>query len=63
MLICGYLSSLDTRIFDEYGLWPSTEISGSQWQPARPVRSTVGFYAFVLLVLALFFSTLFLLLR
>jgi hypothetical protein len=63
MLICGYLSSMGTRIFDKYGLWPSTEISSSQWRLAQTVRSTIGFYAFVLLVLALFFSALFLLLR
>ncbi len=63
MLVCGYLSSVRTRIFDTYRLWPSTEISWSQWRPPPTVRTTVGFYGFVLLVLALFFSVLFRLIR
>jgi len=59
MLVCGYLSSVGTRIFDTYRLWPSTEIPWSQWRPARTVRATIGFYAFTLLILALFFTVLF----
>ncbi len=58
MLVCGYLSSVSARIFDRYRLWPSTEISWSQWRPVRTVRTTIGFYAYVLLTLALFFAVL-----
>jgi transcriptional regulator with XRE-family HTH domain len=56
MLVCGYLSSVRTRIFDTYRLWPSAEISWSGWRPARTMRTTIGFYAFTLLVVALFFA-------
>ncbi|MGH8217030.1 MAG: helix-turn-helix domain-containing protein [Steroidobacteraceae bacterium] len=56
MLVCGYLQSVGTRIFDSYRLWPSTEISWSQWRPVRTLRTTIGFYAYVLLVTALFFA-------
>lgn len=56
MLVCGYLSSLGTRIFDTYRLWPSSEISWSEWRPVRTARTTIGFYAFALLVVALFFT-------
>ena len=54
-----YLQSVGTRIFDTYKLWPASEISWSQWRPARRLRTTIGFYAFVLVVLALFFSIVF----
>jgi hypothetical protein len=59
MLVCGYLLSVGIRVYDKYKAWPATEISWSEWRPVRTVRSTIGFYAFVLLVLASFFAIIF----
>jgi hypothetical protein len=59
MFGCGYLLSVSIRIFDTYKMWPAAEIAWTDWRPVRTLRTTVGFYAFVVLVLASFFTVLF----
>lgn len=59
MFTCGYLLSVGIRIYDKYKLWPAAEVSWSEWRPVRTVRTTIGFYGFVLLVLVSFFAVLF----
>jgi hypothetical protein len=58
-LVCGYLVSVGIRITDTYKLWPATEIATSAWRPARTLRSTIGFYIYVLLVLISFWGLVF----
>ncbi len=59
MLVCGYLTSIGIRVYDAYRLWPDAEISWADWRPVRTIRSTIGFYAFALLLPIAFLSILF----
>jgi transcriptional regulator with XRE-family HTH domain len=58
-LACGYGLSVTSRIVDTYKAWPSAETSLWQWRPVRTLRGTVFDYAFVALVLIVFFSVVF----
>jgi transcriptional regulator with XRE-family HTH domain len=58
-LVSGYLVSVGIRITDTYKLWPATEIAMSEWRPVRTLRSTIGFYTYVSLVLILFWGLVF----
>ena len=60
-LACGYLVSVGVRTVDAYKLWPATETAMPGPPPPRSLPGTIGFYAFVLLVLALFWGLVFLL--
>lgn len=58
-LVCGYVLSIVSRVIDTYKAWPETEIPWWQWRPERTLRGTVLDYAFVLLMLMLFFVVVF----
>ena len=58
-LVCGYLVSVSIRLTDTYKLWPASEIAMLEWRPVRTLRSTIGFYTYVLLVFLVFWGLVF----
>ena len=53
-LVCGYGLSVTTRIVDTYKVWPSSEVTWSEWQPVRTLSSRIVAYTLALLLALLF---------